>query len=312
MENKVLILNTKPKAGGRSIIVHVIYLGNLNKQTFNSTKIDILGLPAAGTAYSDYHAGGGLGEVVQFSTNIRSVETLNTLEAPGEDYIKNSIQVKGRFDSARQGYSKIHKREFSTTSPVRSPQIPTEKALETSKEILKETQKGLRDLIEKPDKTNNDHAMIQKQEQTIQNMEITIENYKLLLKKGIIDIEGLIESVNNLITNWPQIFEQLATGILTLDPVLVLIGLSNLLPILLKIIGKAAFFGIMRQNQKLNLVNQHNTSDKLNNAAIAAIPGIPAKKKSNYFFSLSRVHDTSTRLTKSESKKSFNVEKINK
>ena len=73
---------------------HIIY------ETFNSTKNDILGLTAASTAYSGYQAGDGLGVVVQCSTNIGSVYTLNRLEAMGENYLTNSKKVEGRFGTA--------------------------------------------------------------------------------------------------------------------------------------------------------------------------------------------------------------------
>lgn len=90
--------------------------------------------------------------------------------------------------------------------------------------------------------------MIKKGEENINQMKITMQNYEKIIKKGVIDIEGLIESVDNLITNLPQIFEQLATGILNLDPILVIMALYKILPILLKIIGSAYFY-TMRQTK---------------------------------------------------------------
>ena len=79
-------------------------------------------------------------------------------------------------------------------------------------------------------------------------MEINANNYIQLC--AFLDIDGLKEAVNNLIINGPEILEQLGTGFLSLDPVLVALGLSNLLPILLKIFCKAAFFTIVKKNKK--------------------------------------------------------------
>lgn len=65
-----------------------------------------------------------------------------------------------------------------------------------------------------------------------------------------IQFDELQDLINTLMTELPSLIIQLVIGLLTFDPELVYTGLSSLLPILFKLLGKAAFWVIKRQNKK--------------------------------------------------------------
>lgn len=130
---------------------------------------------------------------------------------------------------------KVFKRKFSASLPL---QISNREALDIAKENLKKA----KDDLEKLRTGVKDEYKIyyeQKYVENIKEMEKIIENYKKILKMGVIDFEGVMEAINTLIMFGPQLFEQLVTGILNFDLVLVGMALSKLLSILFKIFCKS-------------------------------------------------------------------------
>lgn len=215
-----------------------------------------------------------------------------------------SERARAKFGNLRlKGYSKIQKREFSSSSHsisccrriVRAVPRPflvastfgykqkdkmmvlgtiavainkanentNEQALEKLERKLEENIKMVHGLLEKGKKTDTDtdtDTADRKLRNTlledINEMEKSKEDYKnvIRLSNSGIDLDVLQDLFYTLVTEGIQQIVQIVIGILTLDPVLVYMGLSNILPILFKLFGSAAIVVIRRQKQKINVI----------------------------------------------------------
>lgn len=133
--------------------------------------------------------------------------------------------------------SAIQKREFSTSSPLRSPD---EDELVSTCISLVSNLRAIRKLEKQTDMSDYVRKFLPIYKKDANEIVVSISN--ILKRSSVIDLDGLQELVYTLVTEGPKSIIQLVIGILTSDPEQVLTGLSTLLPLLFKLLLKTYFF----------------------------------------------------------------------